>query len=249
MSNKIGFFILNVTKPSDIRLQNLTETCSQVLLAAPRASQRAFESRQWSPRVPKWSHEASNRGPIGVPQAKKLKKQTISKNHPKSCPRGLRIGFWQAGWVGNGVGLRSPKSSAHLALQNLKIITLFVRFSILNSGGSSPHFSNQSVLGLFYSKPPRTVSATELELRTTKLKKPKNKPTNLFSNLDFLSKSEFPKILDLFMDFQGFPTPWISHPMDFGFSGRPRERPTKTKIGRQGRISRLPGGCPDGVSK
>ena len=26
-------------------------------------------------------------------------------------------------------------------------------------------------------------------------------------------------------------------------SGRPRERPTKTKIGRQGRISRLPEGC------
>ena len=42
--------------------------------------------------------------------------------------------------------------------------------------------------------------------------------------------------------FQGFPTPWISHPLDFGFSGRPRERPTKTKIGRQGRISRLPEG-------
>jgi len=38
-------------------------------------------------------------------------------------------------------------------------------------------------------------------------------------------KSGFPKILDFFMDFQGFPTPWISHPMDFGFSGRPRERP------------------------
>ena len=72
--------------------------------------------------------------------------------------------------------------------------------------------------------------------------KNRKKPTNLFSNLDFLPKSEFPKILDLFMDFQGFPTPWISHPMDFGFSGRPRERPTKTKIGRQGRISRLPKG-------
>ena len=94
----------------------------------------------------------------------------------------------------------------------------------------SRHLFEKSIPGLFYSKPPRKVSATELELRTTKLKKPKNKPTNLFSNLDFLSKSEFPKILDLFMDFQGFPTPWISHPMDFGFSGRPRERPTKTKI-------------------
>ena len=39
-------------------------------------------------------------------------------------------------------------------------------------------------------------------------------------------------------------TPWDPHgdPIDFGFSGRPRERPTKTKIGRQGRISRLPEG-------
>ena len=54
------------------------------------------------------------------------------------------------------------------------------------------------------------------------------KTTNSFSNLDFLVKSGFPKILVLLMDFQGFPTPWISHPMDFGFSGRPRERPTKT---------------------
>ena len=33
---------------------------------------------------------------------------------------------------------------------------------------------------------------------------------DLFSNLDFLPKSGFPKILDLFMDF-----PRISHPMDF----------------------------------
>ena len=40
-------------------------------------------------------------------------------------------------------------------------------------------------------------------------------------------------------------TPWDPHgdPIDFGFSGRPRERPTKTTIGRQGRISRLPEGC------
>ena len=99
----------------------------------------------------------------------------------------------------------------------------------------SRHLFEKSIPGLFYSKPPRKVSATELELRTTKLKKTKKKPTNLFSNLDFLSKSEFPKILDLSMDF-----PRISHPMDFpphGFSGRPRERPTKNKIGRQGRIS------------
>ena len=74
----------------------------------------------------------------------------------------------------------------------------------------SRHLFEKSIPGLFYSKPPRKASATELELRPQNLKKTKNKPTNLFSNLDFLSKSEFPKILDLSMDF-----PRISHPMDF----------------------------------
>ena len=49
------------------------------------------------------------------------------------------------------------------------------------------------------------------------------KTANLFSNLDFLQKSRFPKTLDLSMDF-----PWISHP-PHEFSGRPQERPTKTK--------------------
>ena len=59
-------------------------------------------------------------------------------------------------------------------------------------------------------EPHRKVNATTLckfshfkTLRTT---------TNLFSNLDFLPKSEFPKTLDLPMDFpmisHGFPTPW-----------------------------------------
>ena len=42
------------------------------------------------------------------------------------------------------------------------------------------------------------------------LKNRRKQPTNLFSNLDFLSTSEFPKILGLSMDF-----PRISHPMDF----------------------------------
>ena len=52
------------------------------------------------------------------------------------------------------------------------------------------------------------------------------KTVNLFSNLDFLQKSEFPKTLDLSMDFQGFSMDFPPH----GFSGRPRERPTKNKI-------------------
>ena len=46
---------------------------------------------------------------------------------------------------------------------------------------------------------------------------------NLFSNLDFLPKSEFPKTLDFPWIFQRFPMDFPPH----GFSGRPRERPTK----------------------
>ena len=101
----------------------------------------------------------------------------------------------------------------------------------------SRHLFEKSIPGLFYSKPPRKVSATELELRTTKLKKPeKNRPT-CFQTLTFCRNLSFQKSWICPWIFQGFPTPWISHPMDFGFSGRPRERPTKTKIGRQGQRS------------
>ena len=106
----------------------------------------------------------------------------------------------------------------------------------------SRHLFEKSIPGLFYSKPPRKVSATELELRPQNLKNRKiNRPT-CFQTLTFCRNLSFQKSWICPWIFQGFPTPWISHPMDFGFSGRPRERPTKTKIGRQGRISRLPEG-------
>ena len=92
----------------------------------------------------------------------------------------------------------------------------------------SRHLFEKSFPGLFYSKPPRKVSATELELRTTELKKPKNKPTNLFSNLDLFGPiwGAPPRIFQGFpMDFprifHGFPT----HP-SLNFPWRPRERPT-----------------------
>jgi hypothetical protein len=107
---------------------------------------------------------------------------------------------------------------------------LFVIFSILDVGRKnqwSRHLFEKSIPGLFYSKPLRKVSATELELRTTKLKKPE-KTTNLFSNLDFLSKSAFPKILDLSMDF-----PRISHPMDCrGGRGSGRQKTKNNKYRR-----------------
>ena len=88
----------------------------------------------------------------------------------------------------------------------------------------SRHLFGKLIPGLFYSKPPRKVSATELELRTTKLEKPNKQPTNLFSNLDFFGPiwGAPPRI------FQGFPMdfPRISHPPSLNFPWRPRERPT-----------------------
>ena len=91
----------------------------------------------------------------------------------------------------------------------------------------SRHLFEKSIPGLFYSKPPRKVSATELELRTTKLKKPKKNRPTCFQTLIFLVQSGvhppgFPRIS------HGFPKefPWISHPPLLEFSGRPRERPT-----------------------
>ena len=75
-----------------------------------------------------------------------------------------------------------------------------------------------------------------------KLKNFCEKRPTCFQTLTFCRNSSFQNTGMCPWIFQEIPTPWISHPMDFGFSGRPRERPTKTKIGRQGRISRLPEG-------
>ena len=61
----------------------------------------------------------------------------------------------------------------------------------------SRHFSKKSIPGLFYLEPHRKVNATTLELFTTHFKKLKKKPTNPFSNLDFLVKYGFPKTRDL----------------------------------------------------
>ena len=102
----------------------------------------------------------------------------------------------------------------------------------------SRHLFEKSIPGLFYSKPPRKVSATELELRTTKLKKPE-KTTNLFSNLDFVGpiwgapprifqrcSMDFPRI------FHGFPT----HPFLSFRGGRGSGR----QISRPGSLGRAP---------
>ena len=57
----------------------------------------------------------------------------------------------------------------------------------------SPHFSKQSIPGLFYLKPHRKVSGTTLELFTTNLKNlTKNRPTR-FQTLTFGRKLGFQK--------------------------------------------------------
>ena len=76
-------------------------------------------------------------------------------------------------WVGNNSRTHPPLLSRHLTLQNLRNINFLLIFSILGGGGgprkvndllTSP--SNQ-FRRLFYLKPHRKVSGTELELRAT----------------------------------------------------------------------------------
>ena len=140
----------------------------------------------------------------------------------------------------------SPFFSRHLVEQNIPNLIfgcyflniVFVIFSILRQIQNGTSFRKKN------SGTTTAGTASKIQylniIQIFKISKKTTKTTNSFSNLDLLVKSEFPKTLDLSMDF-----PRISHPMDFpphGFSGRPRERPTKNKIGRQGRISRLPEG-------
>ena len=148
--------------------------------------------------------------------------------------------------MGNNSWIHPPFFWRHLVPQNVGNIIFVCYFINIGLGPTksqwSRHLFEKTIPGLFYSKPPRKVSATELELRPQNLKNRKiNRPT-CFQTLTFCRNLSFQKSWICPWIFQGFPTPWISHPMDFGFSGRPRERPTKTKIGRQGRISRLPEG-------
>ena len=92
----------------------------------------------------------------------------------------------------------------------------------------SRHLFEKSIPGLFYSKPPRKVSATELELRPQNLKNRKiNRPT-CFQTLTFCRNLSFQKSWIcpwISKDFppHGFPTPWI---LDFrGGRGSGRQKP------------------------
>ena len=71
-----------------------------------------------------------------------------------------------------------------------------------------------------------------------KLLKLYEKRPTCFQTLTFCRNLSFQKPWICPWIFQGFSMDFPPH----GFSGRPRERPTKNKIGRQGRISRLPEG-------
>ena len=128
------------------------------------------------------------------------------------------MGFWQVGWVGNNSWMDSAFVWRHLVPQNVGRIILFVILSILCLlfsqyclKSKSPHFSEKSNPGLPRLEPHRKVNATTL-YKFSQTFKTLRKTANLFSNLDFLAKSEFPKTLDLSMDFprifHGFPTPW-----------------------------------------
>ena len=141
--------------------------------------------------------------------------------------------------MGNNSWIHPPFFSRHLVPHNVGniifgcyflniVFVIFSIFSQIQNGTSFRKINSGTTTAGTASK----IQYLNIIQIKKKIKKTHKKTTNSFSNLDFLMKSGFPKILDLFMDFQGFPTPWISHPMDFGFSGRPRERPTKTKIGR-----------------
>ena len=102
--------------------------------------------------------------------------------------------------MGNNSGMDSPFFSRHLVPQNVGNIIFVCYFLNIGLGSKksqcSPHFSKQSIPGLFYLEPHRKVNATTLELRATNFKNLK-KHTNLFSNLGFLRKSGFPKTRDL----------------------------------------------------
>ena len=88
-------------------------------------------------------------------------------------------------------------------------VCYFLNF-VSNPNRRSP--SKKTIPGLPRLEPRRKVNATTL-YRFSQTFETLRKTANLFSNLDFLPKSEFPKTLDLSMDFpmnfHGFPTPWI----------------------------------------
>ena len=118
--------------------------------------------------------------------------------------------------MGNNSGISSAFFCDIWSNKTSQTLCLVVIFSILCLlfsqyclKSKSPLPFEKSIPGLPRLEPHRKVNATTL-YKFSQTFKTLRKTANLFSNLDFLPKSEFPKTLDLSMDFQR-----ISHPMDF----------------------------------
>ena len=118
--------------------------------------------------------------------------------------------------MGNNSGISSAFFCDIWSNKTSQTLCLVVIFSILCLlfsqyclKSKSPLPFEKSIPGLPRLEPHRKVNATTL-YKFSQTFKTLRKTANLFSNLDFLPKSEFPKTLDLLMDFQR-----ISHPMDF----------------------------------
>ena len=115
--------------------------------------------------------------------------------------------------MGNDSWTHPPFFSRHLVPQNVGNIIFVCYFLNIGLGSKkvnvlltspSNQFRDYFIWNRIEKLMPQLWNFSPQTLKTSK------KTTNSFSNLDFLVKSEFPKILDLSMDF-----PRISHPMDF----------------------------------
>ena len=139
--------------------------------------------------------------------------------------------------MGNNSGINSAFFSRQLVEQNVPnlicgcyILNIpFVIFSILASGPKRTFLSKNKFREYHgWNRIENPMSKHYANFQ--KLKKLCETRQTCFQTLFFCRNLSFQKPWICQWIFQGFPTPWISHPMDFGFSGRPRERPTKTTI-------------------
>ena len=130
----------------------------------------------------------------------------------------MKMGFWQVGWVGNNSWMDSAfvatsgptKRRKHYLclLFSPYCVCYFLNISRNPNLCTSPknQFQDYHAWNRIEKLMPQLWNCSPQTFKTLQ------KTANLFSNLDFLPKSEFPKTLDLSMDFprifHGFPTPW-----------------------------------------
>ena len=120
-------------------------------------------------------------------------------------------------WVGNNYWLDPPFFSRHLVPQNVGNIVVVCYFLNIGSESNkinvlltspSNQFRDYFIWNRIEKLMPQLWNFSPQTLKTLK------KLTNLFSNLDFLPKSGFPKTLDLSMDF-----PWRPGSLGRALSG------------------------------